>query len=85
MGLVKLAVYGALGYLAYQMFFAGESSGSMGGLGRTREGSPSRGNRGGSQQRAGAQQMSGGGQGREEETQEPSGTSMRHRVGRGVI
>jgi hypothetical protein len=81
MSLFKLAVYGALGYLAYQMFFA-EQSPSMRSAGSSRARGQSR---AGSEQRSGGQRMSGGGQGRQEQTEEPSGASSSHRVGRGVI
>ena len=71
MKLLKLAVYGAIGYLVYQTFFAdSQARGSM------------RGSHGHNGRR---QNLSESGQGREEQTEDSSGTSMKHRVGRGVI
>ncbi len=91
MGLIKMAVYGALGYLAYQMFFADmPASGGGSGGGGQRRGQQSRsrsaggGAAGGGESNRGAQ-MTGGGEGRPEATQDKTGASMSHRVGRGVI
>ena len=76
MSIIKLAVYGGIGYLVYQTFFANmPASQAAGRQDRSQE-------EGGSLDRSG---MTGGGHGRMEETAEPTGTSARHRVGRGVI
>ncbi len=89
MSIIKLAVYGGIGYLVYQTFFAEASAGG-------RQGSQSRGTRssssrdgtsGGRQSDSsrGGQQMSGRGRGAVEETHEPNGFATQHRVGRGVV
>ena len=98
MSIIKLAVYGALGYLIYQTFFA-ETSGSQGssgggqrggGMGNAlrgaaREVAGAMGGGGGSQgDSIGGTRMTGGGAGRVEQTGEPSGAAVSHRVGRGV-
>jgi hypothetical protein len=75
MKLLKLAVYGTVGYLVYRTFFAE----SAGGLGLRR----SRGNERRGQGGAGNSAI--GSQGKVEETEDTSGTSVKHRVGRGVI
>ncbi len=88
MSILKLAVYGGLGYLAYQMFFAeldpsetpSRRSGQAGGQQR---GEKSRqGQQGGAPK---SQPMTGGGGGMNVATKEPGGASTTHRVGRGVI
>lgn len=81
--LIKLAIYGVIAYALYEMY-----------LGFTQSGSQQVGGFAGTMRRAGAQTaeamsqagqtMTGQGQGMREETQEPSGTSSRHQVGRGV-
>ncbi|MCU1276427.1 MAG: hypothetical protein JWO48_3858 [Bryobacterales bacterium] len=95
MSLIKLAVYGGIGYWVYQTFFADQPAGGRGGQGG-QGGGGSRGSRsssgrsgasrGGSQSRSGGgQQMSGGGSGAVEATHEGTGFSTQHRVGRGVL
>ena len=83
MSLFKLAVYGGIGYLVYQMFFS-DAAGGMRQQGRgehsRRSGQGDQGDRGRQQQR-----FSGGGEGQSERTEEPSGMSSSHRVGRGVV
>jgi hypothetical protein len=74
MSMFKLAVYGAIGYLVYQTFFA-ESAG----------GSASRRSHGHNGSRQGSHRPSVADQGRVEETEDSTGTSVKHRVGRGVI
>ena len=84
MSLLKLAVYGGLGYLAYQMFFAElEPSERL----QRRSGQQR-----GQKSRQGQQvfsprgpQMTGGGEGIDVSTKERGGASTTHRVGRGVI
>lgn len=84
MSILKLAVYGGLGYLAYQMFFAeldpsqtpSRRSGQAGGE------KPRQGQHGDSRK---SQPMTGGGGGMNVATKEPGGASTTHRVGRGVI
>ena len=84
MSLFKLAIYGGIGYMVYQTFFAempasGMQRGSAGSS--RREGTPR-----GQQSRSSAGQfMSRGGDGTPVSTQEPSGASAQHRVGRGVV
>jgi hypothetical protein len=86
MSLLKLAVYGGIGYLVYQMFFS-DTAGGGGRMGQRRglrEGDEAgQGDRGG-------QRFTGGGgrseRGRQmERTEESSGMSSGHRVGRGVV
>ena len=83
MSLFKLAVYGGIGYLVYQMFFSDAAGGMRQGRGEhSREGNRS------DQGDRGQQRFSGGGGRREgptERTEEPSGMSASHRVGRGVV
>jgi hypothetical protein len=88
MSLIKLAIYGGIGYLVYQTFFsdnpiAGRGSSQRGGsqerggrqsFGQSRQGSGSAGG-----------QFTGGPTGAVERTEEPSGMSSTHHVGRGVI
>jgi hypothetical protein len=95
MSIIKLAIYGGIGYLIYQTFFA-EGAGQGGsGIGNTLRSaarevgdavSGGRGGGGGGQsQSAGGTRMTGGGQGRMEQTGDASGESVSHRVGRGVM
>ena len=88
MSILKLAVYGGLGYLAYQMFFAeldpsetpSRRSGQAGGKPRgdqSRQGQQGAGRK--------SQAMTGGGGGMNVATKEPGGASTTHRVGRGVV
>lgn len=79
-GLIKLAVYGLVGYAAYH-FFTDVSSmieeRSQSSKGRRRSGG------GGGE---GGQRMTGRSKaGKQEETASPDGSSVRHRVGRGVV
>jgi hypothetical protein len=89
MSLIKLAVYGGIGYLVYQTFFADAPiGGRQGGQARGTRSSSGRagtsaGRQGGSSR--GGEQISGGGRGAVEETHEPTGFSTQHRVGRGVV
>jgi hypothetical protein len=90
MSLFKLAVYGGIGYLVYQVFFNDAAAGMLGahpqhaGQGQRGQASGQSGRSGGS---PGRQQMSGGrgNQGAVQRTAEPSGMSTSHQVGRGVI
>lgn len=96
MSIIKLAIYGAIGYLIYETFFAeGAGKGGGGGIGNTLRGAAREvGNAlsgggqggGGSQDHSmGGTRMTGGGEGRMEQTNDASGESVSHRVGRGVI
>lgn len=81
--LIKLALWGVIGYALYELYQgfsnAGQSSGQAGGFDRQgRQGAMG----GGGYQ---GQTFSDGGQGMETRTDEPSGTSSNYRVGRGVI
>jgi hypothetical protein len=84
MSLFKLAIYGGIGYLVYQAFFT-----DMPRSGTARGGSRQSSGRGGSSRqgggREGGQQMSGSREGMSVATEEPSGASTRHQVGRGVV
>jgi hypothetical protein len=84
MSLIKLAIYGGIGYLVYQTFFSDNplaSRTSQSGASQRRgSGSQSFG-----QSQQGAGQFTGGATGAVERTQEPSGMSATHHVGRGVI
>jgi hypothetical protein len=78
-GLLKLLAYGLLGYALYE-FFRGMNEGGAGGggggqasMGRNFRDEASRAN------------MTGPGGGMEMTTQEDSGESVTHRVGRGVV
>lgn len=89
MSIIKLAVYGAIGYLIYQTFFA-EGAG-MQRASRGQSGGGSRGGGGGGSMEMGSQdhsmggtRMTGGGAGRTEQTEDASGAAVSHRVGRGV-
>jgi hypothetical protein len=88
MSLFKLAVYGGIGYLVYQVFFNDAASGMLGAHpmgGQGQRGGQSRQSGGG--ESTGQQRMSGGrgNQGAVQRTAEPSGMSTSHQVGRGVI
>ena len=74
MSMFKLAVYGAIGYLVYQTFFADSSPGSASRRSQDHNG-----------RRQGSHRPSVADQGRVEQTEDSSGTSVKHRVGRGVI
>jgi hypothetical protein len=96
MRLLKLAIYGLLGYLIYELV-QGMSAGAPAAMQRGGGGQPrqargqsgmSSGSRrgGGAPQRyAQAQNMTGPGEGRVEEAADTYGTSVPHRVGRGVV
>ena len=78
-GLLKLLAYGLLGYALYE-FFRGMSDNADGGggggerqMGRNFRDQASRAN------------MTGPGEGRDVTSQDDSGESVRHRVGRGVV
>ena len=82
--LIKLLAYSLLGYALYEFFrgmtsepgMAGASAGQQGGsrdLNRAMESNPGRSN------------MTGPARGTPVQTQEPSGTSVTHTVGRGVV
>lgn len=88
MSMLKLAVYGGLGYLAYQLFFAELEpvQKSQGGTGQKKV--PQRGEQSRQGQPGGSrkgQRMTGGGGGMNVATKEPGGASTMHRVGRGVV
>ena len=85
--LLKLAVYGLLGYALYE-FFRGlssevEQSSRESGGGQGGQQSESR--RDSSSFGASGQAITGGGEGRTEETHNPDGGGVAHRVGRGVV
>jgi hypothetical protein len=87
MSLFKLAVYGGIGYLVYQMFFSDTAGGGdrMGLRRGSREGDEAdQGDRRGEQRFSGGGGRSDRGQ-QSERTEEPSGMSSGHRVGRGVV
>src|SRR5438105_12458968 len=73
MSLIKVAIYGGIGYLVYQTFFA-EMPASGTERGRSRRGESPR----GSEESSGRSRMSGGGRGRTESTEEPTGASTPH-------
>ena len=77
-GLLKLLAYGLLGYALYE-FFRGMSDSGGGGGGR--EGEMGRNFR----DQASRANMTGPGEGQDVMTQDDSGESVRHRVGRGVV
>ena len=89
MSLIKLAVYGGIGYLVYQTFFAeAPAGGRQGGASRGTRSASGRGGTSGGRQGGSSgsgEQISGGGRGAVEETHEPTGFSTKHRVGRGVV
>ena len=80
MSLIKLAIYGGIGYLVYQTFFSEEAS-----TGSSQGGSRGGSSRQGQRRSTGGSQMTGGGKGQTEKTEDASGASTGHRVGRGVI
>jgi hypothetical protein len=67
--LIKLAFYVVIGYALYELYQG------------FKEGSPAMGGEGG----AGGQNITGEGEGIEERSEEPSGMSASHTVGRGVV
>ena len=71
--LIKLAFYCLVGYALYELYlgFSQEQTGSR--------------NDKSARSGGGGQTISGGGTGRSEQTEEPSGMSARHTVGRGVV
>jgi hypothetical protein len=73
--LIKLAFYFLIGYALYELYLGFTQENTRGQFGT----SPQRGGR------AGGQTVTGGGQGAIEQTEEPSGMSVRHNVGRGVV
>jgi hypothetical protein len=83
--LLKLMAFALFGYAVYE-FFRGMSDTSGGGMGGQRSFG---GGVGGRSEAFGLSpgqgQISGEGQGREEETLNTDGGSVRHRVGRGVV
>ena len=68
--LIKLAFYVVIGYALYELYQGFQEAGSMGGGQRRGEG---------------GQTLTGEGEGMEERSQEPSGMSTSHKVGRGVV
>ena len=98
--LLRLAIYALVGYAAYQFVMevvnSTEQQKSQGrqARGGNRGGGGNRGRGRGGQTRGGAKAVAGavmtaaaraGGQGKQEETLNPDGGSVRHRVGRGVV
>src|SRR3954451_7871457 len=97
--LLRLAIYALVGYAAYQFVMevvnGAQQEKSQGR--QSRGGNRGGGNRGrgrGGQTRGGAKAVAGavmtaaakaGGQGKQEDTLNPDGGSVRHRVGRGVV
>ena len=85
--LIKLAIYGFLGYTIYQMYQGmahGGGSGIGGEMGRSMgQGSGNGGGNFGRRQESG--NLTGPGEGMSESSLEPTGMSTSHRVGRGVI
>lgn len=90
--LIKLAFYGILGYILYELFLGitqgAEQQQRQGGQGQG--GGRSRGGGSPEFQRAanedpGRMRMSGQGRGQDVETQDATGASSHHRVGRGVV
>ena len=77
-GLLKLLAYGLLGYALYE-FFRGISEGGAGGGGGERAMGRS------FREESARANMTGPGEGQDMTTQEDSGESVRHRVGRGVV
>ena len=68
--LIKLAFYGVIGYAIYELYQG------------FKEGMPQLSDEGGG---AGGQNLTGEGEGMEERSEEPSGMSAPHTVGRGVV
>jgi hypothetical protein len=77
-GLLKLLAYGLLGYALYEFFRGMSEGGSMGGGGQGGMGRNFR-------DEASRANMTGPGEGMEMSSQEDSGESVPHRVGRGVV
>ena len=67
--LIKLAFYVVIGYALYELYLG------------FKEGAPGMGGEGGGR----GQNMTGEGEGMEERSEEPSGMSASHKVGRGVV
>jgi hypothetical protein len=67
--LIKLAFYVVIGYALYELYQGFQEAGSMGGQGGGERG----------------QTLTGEGEGMEERSEEPSGMSASHKVGRGVV
>jgi len=68
--LIKLAFYVVIGYALYELYQGFQEAGGMGG-----------GQGGGGR----SQNITGEGEGMEERSEEPSGMSHSHKVGRGVV
>jgi hypothetical protein len=80
--LIKLAIYGAVGYMLYEMFMGMR----QGNLGEGMSGGIDEGRRMGSQSGSSRRgNFTGGGEGFTEQSEEPSGLSAPNAVGRGVI
>ena len=79
-GLLKLLAYGLLGYALYE-FFRGMSDNAGGGGGGGGERQMGRNFR----NQASRANMTGPGEGQDVTSQDDSGESVRHRVGRGVV
>jgi hypothetical protein len=80
--LIKLAIYGFLGYTIYQMY-QGMSHGGGSGIGGQMGRSMGQGGNFGRNPSAG--NLTGAGEGMPESSLEPTGMSSNHRVGRGVV
>ena len=87
--LIKLALYALVGYALYELYQGMTQGGGMPRMGGRQQGGRREGQEG---ERfgerldvGGAQNLTGGGGGRTERTEEPSGSSTPHAVGRGVI
>jgi hypothetical protein len=78
--LFKLALYAVIGYALYQMYLGYREAGERGGEGQAS-------GRGGSRRArsASGQNMTGAGRGVSARTEESSGGSSQHRVGRGIV
>jgi hypothetical protein len=77
-GLLKLLAYGLLGYALYEFFRGMSDTGGGGGGGEGEMGRNFR-------NEASRANMTGPGEGQDVMTQDDSGESVRHRVGRGVV
>ena len=85
--LIKLGIYALLGYVLYELFL-GITQGveeQKGRGGQKQGGGGSREFQRAANEDPGRMQMSGTGRGQEVETQDASGASSHHRVGRGVV
>jgi hypothetical protein len=83
--LIKLAIYGLLGYAIYE-FIRGMTQGETAGHGAGQSsGSGSRDLNEALDSGSGRENLTGPGVGQEVRTIEPSGESVSHRVGRGVV